>query len=216
MRAVEPCGWNPPMDLVDIFPATIAVADLKTLTPDLMAHARSLIDTDCGSNAVRGDGAYTREQQLLNLDVFAPVKQEILALCRDFAKAHSHQIDDLAICNSWGNVVQQGENIRYHRHANAYISGSFYLSDGSPFNILNQHHANLFNLEPAKIPGSNYRAMDSFTINPKPGRIILFPANLMHCVLPSQSQTPRYSIAFNVIPTGRIGSATSYMEIKLA
>ncbi|MES2605754.1 MAG: putative 2OG-Fe(II) oxygenase [Pseudomonadota bacterium] len=203
------------MDLVDIFPATIGVTDLKSLTPALMASARALIDADCSGNPVAGDGSFTREQQLLNRDLFAPVKQEILGLCRDFSTAHSHQIDDLAICNSWGNVVRQGENIRYHQHNNAYISGSFYLSDGSPFNILNQHHGNLFNFAPAKVPGPNYRAMDSFTINPKPGRLVLFPANLMHCVLPSQSIALRYSIAFNVIPLGKIGTATSLMEIRL-
>jgi len=206
------------MDLVDIFPATIAVAELKTLTPELIAAARQLLDADCSSfnpNPVAGDGQYTREQQLLNLPVFAPLQQEILGMCREFAKAHLHRIDDIAICNSWGNVVRQGESIRYHRHSNAYICGSFYLTDGSAFNILNQHHANLFNFSPAKESGSNYRALESFTIPPKPGRIVLFPANLMHSVLPSQSTAPRYSIAFNAIPVGRVGQATSLMDIRM-
>lgn len=203
------------MDLVDIFPATIAVTQLTTLTPELMALGRSLLDRDCAANAVSGDGAFTRNQQLLDEAPFSAVKQEILQLCRDFAKAHSHRIDDVAICNSWGNVVRQGENIRYHRHSNAYICGSFYLSEGSAFNILNQHHGNLFNFAPELVPGNNYRAMESFTIPPKPGRMILFPANLMHCVLPSQSEALRYSIAFNTIPIGRFGTATSLLNIKV-
>jgi uncharacterized protein (TIGR02466 family) len=202
------------MDLVDIFPATIAVAELKTLTPDVIAKAKDMIDTDSVSG-VRGDGSYTREQQLLNRALFREVKQEILGMCREFAKAHSHQVEDIAVCNSWGNVVSQGENIRYHLHNNAYISGSFYLTDGSPFNILNQHHAHLFGFVPARIPGDNYRNMESFTIRPKPARIILFPANLMHCVLPSDSTARRYSIAFNAIPVGKIGGTTSLMEIRV-
>lgn len=205
------------MELVDIFPATIAVAELQTLTPAVIDAARRLLDTDCAShaNAVAGDGRYTREQQLLNLPLFADVKREIIGLCREFARAHSHRIDDIAICNSWGNVVQRGEGIRYHRHSNAYISGSFYLGDGSPFNILNQHHSTLFNFSPELVPGSNYRAMESFTIPPKARRLVLFPANLMHCVLPSQTDAPRYSIAFNAVPTGKIGIATSLLEIRV-
>jgi hypothetical protein len=202
------------MNLVDIFPATIGVTELLSLTPELMAAARSLIDADCANNAVAGDGCYTREQQLLELPLFAPVKQEILGCCREFAAAHSHVVEDIIICNSWGNVVNQGENIRYHLHNNAYICGSLYLSDGSAFNLLNQHHANLFNFAPAKLPGNNYRAMDSFTITPKPGRLILFPANLMHCVLPSTSAARRYSVAFNTMPIGRLGSATSLMVLR--
>lgn len=203
------------MDLVDIFPATIAVADLKTLTPDIIAKAREILDRD-SHTAVPGDGAYTSDQQLLNQALFRDVKQEIIGLCREFAKAHSHRVDNIAICNSWGNVVAQGENIHYHLHNNAYISGSFYLSDGSPFNILNQHHSHLFGFVPARIPGDNYRNMESFTIKPRPGRIILFPSNLMHCVLPSQSPARRYSIAFNAIPVGKIGSTSSLMNIKMA
>lgn len=205
------------MELVDIFPATIAVAELKTLTAPVIEAARTLLDADCGSNSntVAGDGRYTREQQLLDLPLFAEVKREILGLCREFARAHSHRIDDIAICNSWGNVVMRGEGIRYHRHSNAYISGSFYLGEGSQFNILNQHHATLFNFSPEMIPEKNYRAMESFTIPPKARRLVLFPANLMHCVLPSQSDAPRYSIAFNAIPIGKLGTATSLMEIRV-
>ena len=109
------------MDLVDIFPATIAVAELKSLTPALIDAARRLIDQDTG-NPVPGDGLYTREQQLLNLPLFADLKQEILGMCREFAKAHSHRIDDIAICNSWGNVVNFGDNIHYHKTMSVNVS----------------------------------------------------------------------------------------------
>lgn len=203
------------MDFVDIFPATIAVAQLKTLDAVLMQAGRELIDRDLASNTVNGDGSFTNNQQLLEAPLFGELKQEILALCREFAKAHSHRIEDVALCNSWGNVVQRGETIRYHRHSNAYICGSFYLSEGSRFNILNQHHGNLFNFSPALVPGDNYRAMESFSVPPKPGRLILFPANLMHCVLPSQSDAPRYSVAFNTLPTGSFGVPTSLMKLRL-
>jgi len=37
---------------------------------------------------------------------------------------------------------------------------------------------------------------------------------MMHCVLPSTSHDKRYSIAFNVIPIGKIGTPTGLMEIR--
>jgi uncharacterized protein (TIGR02466 family) len=201
------------MELVDLFPKTIAVAELQSLTPELIVKAIELIDIASG-NEVSGDGAYTTDQQFLNRAIFREVKQEILGLCRDFAKVYSHVVDDIHICNSWGNVVGRGESIRYHKHSNAYISGSFYLSEGSAFNIMDRDRAELFGFNPRVQPGENYRAMESFTIPPKPRRIILFPSGLMHCVLPSQATAKRYSVAFNVIPIGRIGSPTSLMEIR--
>lgn len=201
------------MELVDLFPKTIAVAELKTLTPELIARAIDHIALT-SSNPVAGDGGFTSDQQLLDRVVFREVKQEILGLCREFANAYSHIVEDIQICNSWGNVVRNGDTIRLHRHSNSYISGSFYLTDGSPFNIVDAERTSLFGgfLPECRQEGS-LRSMESFNISPKPGRIILFPASLMHCVLVSKSNEPRYSIAFNAIPVGRFGPSTGRIEI---
>ncbi len=201
------------MEFVDIFPKTIGVGELKSLTPEIMLQARALIDQSLGVH-IAGDGGYTSDQQLLNKPLFAEVRQEILQYCRDFTDAVSHIVEDLHICNSWGNVVKYGENIHYHVHSNSYISGSFYLTDGSAFNIMNRNFREGSSFAPAIRPGDNPRAMESITINPKPRRIILFPSGLQHCVLPSQSDVSRYSIAFNVIPIGKIGPPTGLMEIR--
>ncbi|MES2624912.1 MAG: TIGR02466 family protein [Pseudomonadota bacterium] len=201
------------MEFVDIFPKTIGVGELTSLTPEIIASAQALIDQSASVH-IEGDGGYTADQQLLNKPLFAEVRHEILGFCRDFANAHSHIVDELHICNSWGNVVKSGENIHYHAHNNSYISGTFYLTEGSAFNILNSHLRTDFSFAPAIRPGENYRAMESFTINPKPRRIIVFPSGLQHCVLQSKSNTSRYSIAFNVIPIGKIGGPTSLMEIR--
>ena len=201
------------MEFVDLFPRTIAVGELQSLTPDIIARATELIDISSG-NEVQADGGYTTDQQFLNRAIFREVKQEILGMCREFAKAYSHIVDDINICNSWGNVVGYGDSIRYHKHSNAYISGSFYLTDGSPFNITDRDRMDLFGFSPRLEKGDNYRAMESFTINPKPRRIILFPSGMMHCVLPSKDQAKRYSVAFNAVPVGRIGGPTGLLELR--
>ncbi|MEY4642702.1 MAG: Prochlorococcus phage [Pseudomonadota bacterium] len=202
------------MDLVDLFPRTIAVAELQSLTPDLITKAIDLIDIG-SSSEVPGDGAYTTDQQLLNRVIFRAVKAEIVGLCHEFAKAYSHVVDDIAICNSWGNVIRQGESIHYHQHSNAYISGSFYLTEGAPFSITDRERTHLFGFAPRIQAGDNPRALESFTINPKPRRIILFPSGMAHSVLPSSSQQKRYSIAFNAVPVGRIGGPTGLLDIRL-
>ncbi|MDR2212017.1 MAG: 2OG-Fe(II) oxygenase family protein, partial [Pseudomonadales bacterium] len=170
------------LDLVDLFPKTVGVSQLQSLTPEVIAKAKELIDIGSDYH-IPGDGGFTHEQQLLNKAVFREVKQEILGLCREFADAHSHIVEDIAICNSWGNVVNHGDIIRHHSHTNSYISGSFYLTEGSAFNIINDEFHLQFGFSPA-IRGAdqNYRSMESFNINPKPGRIVLFPSNLRHMV----------------------------------
>ena len=202
------------MHLVDLFPKTIAVAELKSLSPEVIEKAKELIDLSANVE-ISGDGGFTREQQLLDKAIFREVKAEILDMCREFAKAYSHIVEDVAICNSWGNLVKCGDSIHYHRHSNSYISGSFYLSEGTSFNIYNDDSQTLFGFQPALKPGDNYRAMESFNIDPKPGRIILFPSNLRHCVLPSNKPENRYSIAFNAVPVGRLGAPTNLLNITV-
>lgn len=203
------------MELVDLFPKTIAVAQLQSLTPVLMQRAIELIEFS-GSIDRGHDGTYTQEQQLLDKVLFREVKEEILGLCREFSKVYSHKVEDIAICNSWGNVIRQGQTIHYHRHDNSYISGSFYLTEGSPLNILNTVHRDLFGFVPQVEDKENFRSWESFNIKPKPGRIILFPSMMHHCVLPSDSPDNRYSIAFNAIPLGKVGGPTGLLNIRLA
>ncbi len=202
------------MELLDLFPRTIAVAEVHSLT-DIIGPAIELIDRDCGSNRVVGDGDYTSEQQLLNKPLFREVRQEILKLCRDFSAAHSHIIDDITICNSWGNIVSKGDSIRYHRHSNAYISGTLYLSEGSPLNLIDRDREHLFGLTPALRQDNNPRALESFSIPPKPGRIVIFPSGLMHAVLTSHVDHNRYSISFNAVPVWQIGFETSFLVLGL-
>jgi uncharacterized protein (TIGR02466 family) len=201
------------MDLVDIFPATIAVTELKSLTPDVINKAIELIDLGSNVSDMASDGAYTNEQNLLDKVLFRDVKEEILATCLEFARAYSHKVDKLHICNSWGNIIGLGQSIRFQRHVNSYISGSFYLTEGSAFTFHNFAGENLFTMMPEVVTDDNFRGQKAFVINPKPGRLILFPSGLYHSVLNSEQATKRYSVAFNTIPLGKVGTPTNLVNL---
>ncbi|MFT5321575.1 MAG: hypothetical protein ACI934_001731 [Pseudohongiellaceae bacterium] len=201
------------MDLVDIFPATIAVTELQSLTPDLIEKAIAEVAHGELIKDLESDGAYTREQNLLDKVMFRDVKEEILKNCMELAQAYSHRVAQMEICNSWGNITGLGQSIRFHRHVNSYLSGSFYLTEGSAFTFHNFLGENLFSMMPeTNEDPNNFRGQKSFVINPKPGRLILFPSGLHHSVQHSQNTEMRYSIAFNTIPIGKIGSPTNLVE----
>ncbi|HEX5419353.1 MAG TPA: TIGR02466 family protein [Gammaproteobacteria bacterium] len=200
------------LNLIDLFPRTIGAAKLETLTPDVIRRAIQFID-QAEKTGLPSDGLSTKEQQILDLDFFAAVKQEVIALCKGLSQAYGHEVDDIAIANSWANVIWRGQSIRNHRHNNSYISGSFYLSYGSTFNITNSEYHNLFGFMP-RTKESSYRSWESFWIRPEPGAIVLFPSGLYHNVSPEQSDGNRYSVAFNAVPVGRIGVPTSLLELR--
>jgi len=205
------------MDIADIFPVAVVVTELQSLTPEVSAKAIEMIELADLITDLDSDGSYTREQQLLDKVIFRDVKSEILSCCMEFARAYSHLVDEIEICNSWGNVIGKGQTIRFHKHINSYIIGSLYLSEGSAFTFHNFQGENLFSVQPEIAPDTdNYRSQQSFVINPKPARLVLFPSGLHHSVLQSQDAEKRYSIAFNTIPIGKIGTPTNLMELKSA
>jgi uncharacterized protein (TIGR02466 family) len=207
------------MEIIDLFPQTIAHTELTSLTPDIITRAKEIIDSE-PAQGIQGDGTYTSEQQILNKPVFKEVQQEIIEICLEYTRAIFHEVKRIGICNSWGNVVGFNENIRYHSHDNSYISGVLYLTDGSQLNILNPTGSEIYGcFAPNKNKGGNteenFRSWDSFNVPPKPGRIVIFPSGLKHSVLPSGSQEKRYSIAFNAIPLGNFGIPTGMIHIEM-
>jgi len=201
------------VDLVDLFPRTIAVAQLSSLTPEVIKDAIAYMD-EAEMVQLGSDGGYTEEQQVLDQPVFHAVREEVLGLVKKLSEAYCHEVENVRICNSWGNVVGYDQSIRYHRHDNSYISGSFYLTDGSKFNLLNNFHNDMFGIVPRVRPDANsYRSLEALDIDPVPGRIVLFPSGMYHCVVPSVSEKKRYSIAFNTVPVGHVGKPTSYLEL---
>jgi uncharacterized protein (TIGR02466 family) len=203
------------MDLLDLFPKTIGVATLQTLTPDVIRRAIAYIEAAEKIVDIESDGAYTVEQQILDDEIFKDVREELIGLCKQLSESYCHVVDGLRICNSWGNVIAHGQSIRNHRHNNSYLSGSFYLSGGSSFILTNLGSQDLFGFMP-KVNGGNYRSWDSFSIRPKPGGIVVFPSGLFHSVVPSKDREKRYSVAFNVVPQGVIGVPTSLLDMGRA
>lgn len=200
------------MNLIDLFPRTIGAAKLKTLTPDLIRRAIEFID-HAEKTGMESDGACTKEQQLLDAELFRDVKQEVIGLCKELSRAYGHAVDDIVIANSWGNVLWRGQSIRNHKHSNSYISGSFYLSYGATLNVTNSEFHDLFGFMP-RVAESNYRSWESFWIRPEPGAIVLFPSGLYHNVSQERGDGNRYSVAFNAVPLGLIGVPTSLLDLR--
>ena len=108
--------------------------------------------------------------------------------------------------NMWANINRSGHSNEFHSHASAYWSGVYYVDDGgisanpslggelefmdprAPLPIMNAPHLRFTGLT----------ATTTERVTPKPGRLVLFPAWLMHQVRPYRGTADRISIAFNL------------------
>ena len=60
----------------------------------------------------------------------------------------------------------------------------------------------------------NYYNVDQYSLRPKAGKILIFPAHLEHSIDINKSDNDRYSCAFNFYLKGRLGKQEYILEIK--
>jgi uncharacterized protein (TIGR02466 family) len=111
--------------------------------------------------------------------------------------------------NMWANVNRSGHGNEFHSHPGAYWSGVYYVDDGGiaedeslggelefmdprgPLPAMNAPHLAV------AMPGG-LGAGATERVQPKAGRLVMFPSWLMHQVRPYRGEATRISIAFNL------------------
>jgi uncharacterized protein (TIGR02466 family) len=111
--------------------------------------------------------------------------------------------------NMWANVNRAGHANEFHCHPGSYWSGVYYVDDGGiaadpslggelefmdprgPGPAMYAPHL-AFNMPGGLSVGANE------TVPPKAGRMVLFPAWLLHQVRPYRGTAERVSVAFNL------------------
>lgn len=102
----------------------------------------------------------------------------------------------------WANVLRQGGYNTLHSHPNAFWSGVYYVTgneavEDRPFS------GKLELIDPR--PGASLahatdtRLYGRFLVNPIAGQMVIFPSWLQHLVHPYFGESPRISVAFNVM-----------------
>jgi len=107
--------------------------------------------------------------------------------------------------NMWANINYQGGYNKPHIHPNSLFSGVYYVhaQPNSGKLICNDPRPGIQTVMPVRKPGQPPKHLWREThLEPKPGRIIMFPAWLWHSVEPNQSNDIRISVSFNFIQDG--------------
>jgi len=201
------------MDLIELFGVYIGSTKLKSLDiPNSINYVKSIEH----QSAQGGDhGQVSVSQMILDDPFFKNVKEEIEQLAAEYVRKYGHEVDQIHVASSWGNILSNDEPIHPHSHANSYISGSFYLTTGSPIHFHNPLTTeDLFTFSPNVVFNSNNKlTWRTVYIQPEPGQVLFFPSKLQHHV-ENNNNNYRYSIAFNTLPVGNFGHITKHINIK--
>ena len=107
--------------------------------------------------------------------------------------------------NMWANINYPGGYNRPHVHPNCLFSGVYYVKSqpGAGQLVVNDPRPGIQTMMPTRVKGQPPKHLwREAHIDPIPGRIIMFPAWLWHCVEPNQSNDIRISVSFNFIQDG--------------
>jgi len=102
--------------------------------------------------------------------------------------------------NMWANVNPKGGMNRAHVHPNSLWSGVYYVKankDSGHLKIDDPRSIALMSRPRLKEKQHPMRLWRESSFEPKAGRLIMFPAWLVHCVDPNMSDELRISISFN-------------------
>ena len=104
--------------------------------------------------------------------------------------------------NIWFNENKGRDINQLHIRGGSFIAGTYYLKipKGSGDIIFYRNYLEEFALATITASYDRYTALSGVTARypPREGRVVLFPAWLQHGVLPSETEEPRISLAFNL------------------
>lgn len=156
----------------------------------------------------------SKDCNILNKKYLKNIKKNIENEFYNFKNKYLKYNDiDFKLTTSWLTKSEKGEFSHLHKHKNCIFSGILYLQvDDNTGDICfeNQYNDNFY-----IIPKENnlYNSNECL-IKPKNNMIIFFPSEIHHRILENKSNITRYSIAFNLMPLGKIGKTDSTYEFK--
>ena len=135
---------------------------------------------------------------------FEPLVQELFAMQKEIYE--EEWLDRKPVLgNIWANLNPPGGYNRPHVHPNCLWSGVYYVKaqENSGKLICSDPRPGTHTVMPIRKKGTPPQHLwRECHLAPIPGRIIMFPAWLWHCVDPNRSNDIRISISFNFIQDG--------------
>ena len=185
------------------FPTLIYAEDVKLdnqqLANDIIAWSKQ----NPGVKKTNVNGWHS-ETNMHELPQFKPLVDELFKMQHQVFK--EEWLDrQPRLGNMWANINYKGGYNKPHIHPNSLFSGVYYVhaQPNSGKLVCNDPRPGIQTVMPARKPGQPPKHLwRECHIDPKPGRIIMFPAWLWHCVEPNQSNDIRISVSFNFIQDG--------------
>lgn len=166
--------------------------------PTPVAHTIIDLPDISNINWIYDEGAFLQSESTLHLtDEFKSTVDVILNFAKLYLKRAGYGDQDLWITQMWANKYLKGQNITPHVHSNSLVSGCIYFDNSTP--TLFHHHKDVEMIQVASTEKNEYSSR-FFTVESIPGRLVLFPSDLVHSSVSVDTNSPRHTVSFNILP----------------
>jgi uncharacterized protein (TIGR02466 family) len=163
------------------------------------------------SNSVQG----TKDRYMFKNTSLHFLQNKILDKFNDFKNnVLNYKNNEFVINTSWITKSNKNQSGDFHNHNHCMYSGVYYyrVPENSGNIKFNNFEDKRFILIPEKY---NIYNSTSYIINTKKDLLIFFPSEMYHKIQFNNSEEgDRYSIAFNLLPVGELGSGDSKITLK--
>lgn len=206
-------------NIIPLFPSVIFQSKLENNYDDVFEKFKEVQFLE-NKNFLLEDNAKKcyHSKDFYILKKYENLKDDILNCFNYFKNVIMHYDNtNFELTTSWITKVEPNTVSHYHNHKNSFYSGVLYFDDlenCGPIEFTND------NLNPQSFQVNhptqyNMYNCSTWHIHPSKNNIIFFPSYLNHRVSLHLSDVPRYSLAFNLIPTGLFGNFDSTLSINI-
>jgi len=141
------------------------------------------------------------------LNSYPKLSKVILDNFTEYALNYFTYEQEFKITTSWITKISSNKSTNFHNHKNCFYSGVYYFEDYEDDSGKIEFRNPLTDLSSYHIIPKEYNLASalSWTIPPQKNLLIFFPSYLYHRVSNHFSKKERFSLAFNIAPTGSYG-----------
>ena len=211
------------LEIAPLFPTPLLRVDIP---PELSTACNVFDNTQMlHEKESRGDyGVHSKNTYIMDEPECVDLKKFVLDLAKDFAQnTLMYDYDEWTFSQTWVTWKEPGQQHVPHTHPNSVISAVFfygYSEEETPAIMFHKHDFQgtgqsimLKEVVPKKDEQVPPFAWKTFTINFKPGMLLMFPSYFRHSVPVNKTQYTRKSVSMNIVPKGMLGDPHSLTEL---
>ena len=185
------------------FPTIIYGKDVKLDNQMLANEIVMWSKRDSGIKKTNVKGWHSTTE-MHKIPVFQPLVNELFVMIQEIWKEEWLDREPV-LGNMWANINPPEGYNKPHIHPNSLFSGVYYVKapELSGKLVCNDPRPGIQSTMPIRIKGQPPKHLwRECHLEPKDGRIIMFPSWLWHCVEPNESNDISISVSFNFIQHG--------------